>query len=246
MALWQKASNVFQLMRGVRVEADAAARHAALSESPWQLTQSLLKIESDAKDINDAASLQARACASAHLWSEACAVLEELVRSRLQPAIQVHTAVVGAFSACASWQLACQQAEDMPSIGADPQFYTTAAGTCSKAAQWLHTLHLLRKASVGHDIAIFGVLLYALAKGQQLESLLSVLKDLETSRLRLNSALVSAAVGAFGASALPGSGARTESPLRPSDPPVRELRLFLTRPMASQQADVGLGSLGFT
>ena len=212
MALWQKATNTFQLMRGMRVEADAAARHAALSESPWQLTQALLKIESNAKDINDAASLQARACASVPLWSEACAVLEELARLRLQPAIQVHTAVLGAFSACASWQLACQQVEDVSPLGADSQFYTAAAGTCSKAAQWLHTLQLLRKASVRQDIGIFGVLLHAVAKGQQLESLLGVLKDFETSRLQLNSALVSAAVGAFGASALPGSGARTESP----------------------------------
>ena len=209
MALWQKAGNTLHLMSSMRVEADAAARHAALSGSNWQLARSLLRIESSEKDINDAASLQARACASgasAQTWPQALGVLEQLAWMRVQSSIQVHTAVAGAFSARASWQLACEQVAVVAEIGPDPQFFTAVAGTCSKAGQWLHTLQLLKMAAVRHDVAVFGVVLHALAKGQQLEGLLSVLADFQNSRLRLNSAIVSAAVGAFGASALPASG----------------------------------------
>ena len=189
----------------MRVEADAAARHAALSGSRWQLVQ-LLQMEYTAKDINDAASLQARACALEELWSEALSLVDQLAWMRLRPSIHLHTTITGAFSSCALWKLACQQVEPASEICPDPQFFTAVAGTVSRAQQWLHTLRLLRKASVQQDMAIFGVLLHALAKGQQLKSLLSVLADLKTSRLRLNSAVVSAALGAFGARALPGQG----------------------------------------
>ena len=206
MALWQRAGNALQKMSCVRVEIDAAARHAALSRSRWQMVQSLLQAESGAKDVNDAACLQAKAYAAAQLWSTATNVLEQVAQMRLQPSIQLHTAVAGGFSTSALWQLACLQVESVEESSQDPQFFTAVAGTCSKAGRWLHTLLLLRRASVRRDVAMFGVLLHALAKGRQLEDVLGVMAEFESSKLRLNSAIVSSALGAFGSSALPEAG----------------------------------------
>lgn len=203
--LWPEALSTLQSMGQLRVESDAAARHAAFSgcigESWWH-ARLLLEAEvarglgpgTPPKDIHDAAAVSARAWGS---WTMAGSILSWLRQSSLDVSLRTRTAAVSGLSRASAWSMAISASADC--LDWDGQLVTTVAGACTRAAQWVQALHCFHgRERKSFDRKMQGSLVDALGKGHQLQKVLEILAGFRSHRMQPTVITLSAVIGACG------------------------------------------------
>ncbi|CAL1141511.1 unnamed protein product [Cladocopium goreaui] len=197
--LWPHALHGLHSLGARRLQPDAAARHSALRIAGWRRAQSLLQLElklhreGDSRDVTDAAALAAGGYGKAALWPMVSSLMACLQHRSLQPSLRLVTAALGTLAA--QWRRAAALTSTEATEAMDARLVTTAAGAYNRAQQWLFSLRLLKRVEyLSTDPQLQGVLVDALAKGQQLPMLLETLQW----RLRPNLITMTAALGACG------------------------------------------------
>ena len=209
--LWPAALATLHNMGQLRIESDSPARHAAFSGciwESWQHAQSLLDIEEARgytpwlmKDLDDAAAVFARA--SWGSWGTAGFVLARLGQNSIEASLRTQTAAISGLSSASAWWVATSACESLPTW--DAQLLTTVAGACTRAMQWAKALQYFQGKTVKSlDQKMRGLLVDALAKGQQLQKVMETLDSFRSFRLQTNLITLTAAIGACGSAVVGG------------------------------------------